>query len=32
MKHPGKTYVVAKKGDSRRGGKNVKLVDKRLKV
>ena len=32
MKHPGKTYVVAKKGDRRRGGKNVKLVDKRLKV
>ena len=32
MKHPGKTYVVAKKGDSRRGGKNVELVDKRLKV
>lgn len=32
MKHPGKTYVVAKKGERRRGGKNVKMVDRRLKV
>ncbi len=28
---PGKTYLVSKKGGSTRGGKGVKLVDKRMK-
>ena len=32
LKHPGKVYVVGKKGENRRRGRNVKLVDKRLKV
>lgn len=30
-KRPGKTYVVAKKGRGGKPGKNVKLVDKRMK-
>ena len=31
-KRPGKTYVVAKKGRTGKiGGKNVKVVDKRMK-
>ena len=32
LKHPGKVYVVGKKGENRRRGRNVKMVDKRLKV
>lgn len=32
LKHPGKVYVVGKKGDNRRRGRNVKMVDRRLKV
>jgi AdoMet-dependent rRNA methyltransferase SPB1 len=28
---PGKTYVVARKGGSSKGGKGIKLVDKRMK-
>jgi AdoMet-dependent rRNA methyltransferase SPB1 len=30
-KRPGKTYVVAKKGGGTKGGKGMKVVDKRLK-
>jgi AdoMet-dependent rRNA methyltransferase SPB1 len=30
-KRPGKTYVVARKGGGKVGGKNVKVVDKRMK-
>ena len=30
-KRPGKTYVVSKKGGGTKGGKGIKLVDKRMK-
>mmetsp|Transcript_6683 Transcript_6683/g.10576 ORF Transcript_6683/g.10576 Transcript_6683/m.10576 type:complete len:616 (+) Transcript_6683:59-1906(+) len=30
-KNPGKTYVVARKGGSSKGGKGMKVVDKRMK-
>ena len=32
LKHPGKTYVVGKKGVFAKRGRNVKLVDRRMKV
>ena len=32
LKHPGKTYVVGKKGTFAKRGRNVKLVDPRMKV
>jgi AdoMet-dependent rRNA methyltransferase SPB1 len=31
QKSPGKTYVIARKGGTNKGGKNMKVVDKRLK-